>query len=230
MPVRIAYFKMNTDVRSLLVHPIWLGFVIAILRPYLNLVGAYIAQFADLQLKKIQDQNASIRRIAGHKLRAEEFAAEAELQKQKEMALIASEERLRKAAEIGGQGLVYKIKNARGANRYLDLDDNLSESQKELFRLIYSTSNGGNFHQDPFVPTQLRNNEVILDPKFAGKVNEILGTTEKGQSLEGFKSAIITFINNELLQEVDSDAIRGKTFRFTELGQQYGRHLTTMKQ
>ena len=102
VPVRIAFFRMNTDVFALLVYPIVSGCFIAILSPYIRYVGAKCAKFPDGLIRELQDDQASNRRVNNLKRQAKEDSKKREIE-------IEKAKQLKEAAEVGGSELVDKI-------------------------------------------------------------------------------------------------------------------------
>jgi len=213
VPVRIAYFKMNTDVLSLLVYPIGLVFMIAILSPYIRYVGAKCAKFPDGLIRELQDDQASNRRVNNLKRQAKEDSQKREIE-------IEKAKQLKVAEEVGGSELVDKIETSTVDPFYLELNKILTEPQQHFFQLLYLVGKGGEIDQRNYFSSE----EVGADSIYLTQCKNVFSTRYNSESDESVKEAFKIYLANDLIQNV-SERGNPSIFKFTDSGRSYGEYV-----
>ncbi len=100
---RFVFFDCNTTAASLYIKPIFFGIILAILAPWLKLLGAFLAKLPKELLDKLQHDQAQVRRIYEIEQSEKEERAEEKLQAIREQRKIDAAKRLEEANTVSDE-------------------------------------------------------------------------------------------------------------------------------
>lgn len=139
---RFLYFDLRTDLCTLFVFPLVVGFVSAIASPWIGLVGAWCARKPTELLRKIQHDARVEQEIYRLETQARVETAKAREERARETRKLAELKRTQEAAELGEEALD-AFEEARESNQTVDHNAKLSLSELEKFAiLVLGTLNG----------------------------------------------------------------------------------------
>ena len=140
VPIKLAFFDLNTTNASLFWWPVFIGLIFALCSPWIKLVGALLVATPINLLRRLQFDEAHRQKIYRLKKEIEKQEVAAKLDKERDERLIEAQKRISETEKSQGTGAADELRKQRAKDTLKipinDIVDRLSDKERVGIQIL----------------------------------------------------------------------------------------------